>query len=294
MRVVSAQHSAIPVAFPLAVHETGDAYVSESLANSGCWEPFETKVFARVIANHVATTAKPPFVVDGGANLGWYSVVAGLLGAEVLAVEPMPANQALLRSNIERNELDGVVTVCAGALGDQPGRASLHLSATNQGDHRLHSHESHDPTKRKLTVDVAVDTLDHLVGARSADVIKLDTQGSEAAILRGASMHWGVGVGDRTVLLTEFWPYGLIRCGSSADELRSLLAGPLDTTHRGFLVLEQEGVLVPVDINGLALLAASRALSPEVRGFVNVLLIPRSLTSALAGLVDSHRPLPFL
>jgi FkbM family methyltransferase len=294
MRVVSARHPHVPVAFELAVHETGDAFVSESLARSGCWEPFETTVFARLVLDHRARTQRPPFVVDGGANLGWYSVVAGILGAEVFAVEPMPANEALLRSNIERNQLNEAVKVFAGALGDLPGRASLHLSSTNQGDHRLHNGESHDPAKRKSTVEVAVETLDKLAGAKPVDLIKLDTQGSEAAILRGARSLWGVGAGDDTVLLTEFWPYGLARCGSSTDELRLLLAEPMETTHCGFVVLEDEAALVPVDGDGLALLAASQALSLEVRGFVNLLLIPLAVAATIVDLVDSERPLPFL
>jgi FkbM family methyltransferase len=249
--VVVARHPQVPVEFFLDVHDEGDAFVSAAIASSGCWEPFETTVVARLVTDGWQQTHRAPLVVDGGANLGWYTVVAGLLGAHVLAFEPMPANAHLLRTNVDRNELAATTDIFAVALGSQPGRAALHLSATNQGDHRLHAEESHDPTKRKATIDVAVETLDAVLLGRRPDLMKFDTQGSEAAILMGATTAWGPGRGDETTLLTEFWPYGLTRCGSSAEQLLSLVCPSLATTHDGFLILEAEAALVPIDEPGL-------------------------------------------
>lgn len=292
MRVVAARHPQVPNEFPLAVHDEGDAFISSTISVQQCWEPFETTVFARLIEG--LRSHHRPLVVDGGANLGWYTVVAGLLGADVLAVEPMPANAHLLRSNIERNALSGSVEVFTVALGQNSGRAELHLSATNQGDHRLHIAESHDPAKRKRTIEVVVETLDVILASRRADLIKLDTQGSEAAILAGARSSWGSGVGDNTALLTEFWPYGLTRCGSSAEHLVSFLAPSLQATHAGFVVLVDHARLVPIDESGLRAVAESPALSPTVRGFVNLLLVPHGRIADVRDLIDRERPLPYL
>jgi FkbM family methyltransferase len=294
MRVVVASHPQLPHEFSLAVHEDGDAFVSATIATTQCWEPFETTVFARLLSGYCEANGARPLVVDGGANLGWYTVVAGLLGADVLAAEPMPTNAELLQSNIDRNELTAAVEVFRGALGHHRDRAQLHVSSTNQGDHRLHAGESHDPAKRKATVEVAVETLDVLLGGRCAELIKLDTQGSEAAILMGATTSWGLGVGDDTTLLTEFWPYGLTRCGSSAEGLLSLLTPALRATHAGFVVLEDHAVLVPIDPSGIRAVSVSRALSPEVRGFVNLLVVPHRRRALVDDLIDHSRPLPFL
>ena len=110
-------------------------------------------------------------------------MVAGLLGADVIAAEPMPVNAKLLEFNVKANGLGERVTVARTALGAEAGVAALHLSASNQGDHRLHVGASHDPAKRKTTVVVSLTPLDTLVGHRRPVVIKLDTQGSEVAVL---------------------------------------------------------------------------------------------------------------
>ncbi len=295
MRIVSAHHPCAPGPFLLAVHAVDDAFISAELATTGCWEPFETEVFARLVRAAAARhQRRRPLVVDGGANLGWYSVVAGLLGADVIAAEPMPANADLLDHNVTTNGLDDRVRVERAALGAEEGIATLHLSSSNQGDHRLHVGTTADPAKRKQTVEVRVTRLDTLLGGSRPDVIKLDTQGSEVAILQGAMTAWGPGASDDTSLLTEFWPYGLSRCGSSAADLLAVLAPCIGTTHECFVVLESSSALVPVDAASLRRLAEATALAQHVRGFVNLALIPVAQTGVLIDLIDLAKPVPFL
>lgn len=272
--------------FTLEVHDQGDEFISAALAATGCWEPFETEVVQRVLSQK-----ERPLFVDAGANLGWYSVVAGLLGADVIACEPMPANAALLRRNALANRLGDRVTVRETALGDRAGVARLHLSDTNQGDHRLHVGAAHDASKERASVSVPVCTLMSLLGGRRPAMIKLDTQGSEAAILRGSLPCWEPAHGlDDVTIVTEFWPYGLERCGSSSAEflalveplLASLVDGRLnDATHRCFEIVEHSRTLSPRTVDELVGLAHSRGLSNVVRGFVNLLFLPTSLLSTV-------------
>ncbi len=67
-------------------------------------------------------------VIDVGANIGNHTVFfAGVMGAPVVAVEPDPANLALLQRNLAVNGLAGRVQVHACALGaaQQGGAVSL-------------------------------------------------------------------------------------------------------------------------------------------------------------------------
>ncbi|MEM6315117.1 MAG: FkbM family methyltransferase [Planctomycetota bacterium] len=119
--------------------------------------------------------------VDGGANLGYFTLHAARLGATVHAFEPDPANRARLEANLAANDL--TATVHPAALTDTPGSLTLHHPP--EGDHFNHGQtsllESLAAGGTTSTVDaVRLDAqLDH------ADVIKLDVEGAELGALRG-------------------------------------------------------------------------------------------------------------
>jgi FkbM family methyltransferase len=272
MKVVHAHAPTLPNAFTLAVHAEGDEFVSTAIATNGVWEPFESEIIFRYLAAHCAPDA---LFVDCGANLGWYSVGAGLLGIPTLSCEPMPANAALLRENVRRNDLGSLVAIHEVALGAKEGQCTLYLSETNQGDHRLHSGPSTDPAKERSQVQVHMTTLDQLLNGRRPSLIKIDTQGSEVAVLTGGRDAWTPQPGMKDVaLVTEFWPYGLARCGSSADEFLNLVDPLIGVTHQCFELSEHQATLTPHSRESLRSLAHSHGLSQEVRGFVNLFFEP--------------------
>jgi FkbM family methyltransferase len=279
MRVVPCRIGDLTPEMSFSIHESGDQHVSESLARDGVWEPFESELILRILRVSASGT---PLMLDCGANLGWYSVLAAVAGgASVVAFEPMPSNAVLLRQNIARNNVHDAVTVYEVALGDKTASGLLHLSETNQGDHRLHVGPSKDPSKAKETVLVPIRQIDDIVsegGLARPKLVKIDTQGSEVNILRGGLSAWHPNSVDHDVaIVVEFWPYGLVRCGSSADEFLDLLCPLINTTHRCFEVQDWSRRLVNLSETGLRTLATSKGLSLEVRGFTNIALIPISL-----------------
>lgn len=144
-------------------------------------------------------------VVDVGANIG-YSVLAAAPRAEhVIAIEPHPANLALLEINLVRNGADNV-TVVAAAAWDAAGEVSLAEATTNTGDHRAGVH-----VEGRTELSVRAVRIDDLVPA-GADVrlIKLDTQATEHVALRGARETVAR---CRPVILAEFWPQGVRNLG---------------------------------------------------------------------------------
>jgi lipopolysaccharide transport system ATP-binding protein len=258
----------VPIALPglrpfsMAVHLAPDAFVSREIAERRVWEAFET----RVIRALLGTVDR---FVDLGANIGWYSVVAGLEldgRGRVLAFEPDPENCALLRRNLAENGLSEV-TVEEAALADVVGERLLFRSAANLGDHRLYD----DPAEARGALPVAVTTFDAAVSPQlhGPAVVKMDTQGSEAMILAGMRGHLAAQPGSLAMLL-EFWPHGLDKAGSSAAALVDALR-PLG--FRIWTVEEEAATLRPTTLDVLAARALGD-LAPHTKAFANLLLIP--------------------
>lgn len=120
--------------------------------------------------------------VDVGANVGYYSrIAARLVGADghVHAFEPLPAAVALLRKNTA--SLDNI-TVWDLAASDQRGTAWF--SVQRRGD--TSSLGKNVTAREHLTV--AVDTLDRALARwPRVDMIKIDVEGFEYEVLRGAA-----------------------------------------------------------------------------------------------------------
>ena len=114
--------------------------------------------------------------VDCGANLGLWSLVAApLVGdrGKVIAFEPNPRTAERLSRNAE--QAHGVIDVRAIAVTDRQGRVRL-----DPGDRHNVSRVS--PTG---TIEVPATTLDQALDAPPTG-IKIDVEGQELAVLRGA------------------------------------------------------------------------------------------------------------
>ena len=155
--------------------------------------------------------------IDVGANVGLYSALAlstpGFRG-RVLAIEPHAESRLYLQKTIEGN--GGAAQICELAASDRPGTLTLYQNPENKGDNRLYA----DPLLRGGETIVA-DTLDSICqryGIATAQFIKIDVQGAEAQVVRGARAL--LEASRDCILMTEFWPYGLGRSG--ADGLQYL------------------------------------------------------------------------
>jgi FkbM family methyltransferase len=119
--------------------------------------------------------------VDVGANVGSYTVLAAaVVGARVVAVEPVAATFGHLQRNVAINRgAEGVRTVRCG-LGARPGELAFTTDADTV-NHVVASGEA------GAGVMVPVTTLDDLCAGEAPALIKIDVEGYEREVVAGGS-----------------------------------------------------------------------------------------------------------
>lgn len=186
-----------------------DQVITPWIRHYQTWEPDEATLARNFL--------KPGMtVVDIGANVGYWALLsARLVGptGRVLAIEPEPANYALLCANVWQ----------AGARNVEPIRAAAHrengttpfsLSDVNTGDHRAFQR----PTAHRV-VHVRSVRLDDLLRADTAiDFVKLDIQGTEHVAVQGMEATIRR---VRPTLVVEFWPAGIAEFGDRPIDVLS-------------------------------------------------------------------------
>jgi FkbM family methyltransferase len=206
-------------AAPFGLTFTGPAAdcITRHIYRIGAHEPHITRYLldnVRVGADEVA--------LDVGANIGWYSVLLDRLsapGARVLAFEPDPGSYRLLSTNLRANHATHVTALNL-ALGEKPGVALLHrYRESNNGRHTLLEGNTSGGT-----VEVPVDTLRNVwqreqLGARPVALLKIDVEGFECLVLRGA----GELLGRCRCVLLEYSPEGLKLAGLQPQAIIELL-----------------------------------------------------------------------
>ncbi|MBE9015416.1 FkbM family methyltransferase [Chroococcidiopsidales cyanobacterium LEGE 13417] len=200
----------------LFTFDVRDKAVGWRIALEGVWEESETNFIKTIVR-------EGDFAIDVGANLGWYTItLANLVGKDgfILAFEPNPRNHHLLLENIRLNQVENQVRTYQSALLDSKSTVSFELSESNFGDHRVRFRhfnskevEKYNESSRSvITVEaITLDEIlaDNLEKNKVVRLMKLDCQGSEVAILRGAHKT----LEKIEYLVTEYWPYGIRRAG---------------------------------------------------------------------------------
>ncbi|GAB4203775.1 MAG: hypothetical protein OHK0013_18190 [Sandaracinaceae bacterium] len=124
-------------------------------------------------------------LVDVGAHHGFYTCLAATRGKRVVAFEPNPDNLRYLLGNITLNRLEPRVEVFPVGLAAEPG--VLRLYGRNTGASLRagwNAQSENDATY------IAISTLDRLLEGTPADarlLVKIDVEGAELGVLRGAS-----------------------------------------------------------------------------------------------------------
>jgi FkbM family methyltransferase len=185
-------------------------------------------------------------VIDIGANSGVHSLpMAALVGesGRVIGFEPTRAAFARLRRNLALNPtLSGRVTAVQAYLRDDSDPNEV---ASFYSSWRLDRSESQHPkhfgslTDAAGAVSTTLDAYLENAGIDRVDLMKIDVDGYEGKVLRGARRTLER---DRPTLIVEVCPYALEEQGDSADTLLRLLL-----QHRYAFFDERTGARLPDD-----------------------------------------------
>ncbi|MFB1066319.1 FkbM family methyltransferase [Natrinema sp. H-ect4] len=151
-------------------------------------------------------------VWDIGANVGVYSIFASRTGATVHAFEPDPGFCEHLRRNVYLNGQE--VTIHETALSDETGTTTLYTDGTAGTSPSLS-----DTEENRDEVTVEMGRVDDIDDTAWPDVVKIDVEGAEAAVVRG----FGDRLAEIETLFVELHPEMLPGFDSSVDEVRELI-----------------------------------------------------------------------
>lgn len=187
------------------------------------WNPQEYSAFRRAVAPGMVA-------LDVGANVGAYSMLLGQWvgpAGRVFAFEPAPAAFNGLVRHIHLNDLAPVVRPIDAAVGERETQAEFLVMGT-AGESRLAA----PADRHHVRVTVPVVTIDGFCAREGIDpdFIKIDVEGWELAVLRGARETIGRR-GNDLALFVEMHPSAWPLLGFSReallDELRAQRLEPV-------------------------------------------------------------------
>jgi FkbM family methyltransferase len=198
------------------------------------------------------------WVIDVGANIGFFTQrfahwVSG--SGRIIALEPEPSNARQLQRRLTQARLAQQVECIQAAVSDVPGEALFTLNPAHPGDHKL-------DTGSGQGILVPVTTIDTLVSERDTppvSLIKVDVQGAEMHVLRGAEHTLQT---QHPVLYLELDDQGLRQFGSHAAALLEWCVSYGYALH----IISQQTISPPLSIEAVI----QRA---HEQGYIDVLLL---------------------
>lgn len=129
-------------------------------------------------------------VIDGGAHVGAFSILAAALGAaRVLAFEPHPATFARLRDNITLNNREAVIDAEPYAL--WPTHGIARITGSDCSAHVVDLDESPSSTALLVTTTTLEEAIRSACdGGGEVACVKLDIEGGEYDVLGAVSDDW--------------------------------------------------------------------------------------------------------
>jgi FkbM family methyltransferase len=142
----------------------------------------------RLFLQKCAAVAQGGVAVDAGANVGVFCVELAALGYEVHAFEPIPETYARLRENVALNpRVAGRVHTKDRALGDREDQVVRMTAPGNSPATAYIAQEPGNGTGTLLPVrTTTLDAYAEASGLQRIAFLKLDVEGYEPAVLRGA------------------------------------------------------------------------------------------------------------
>lgn len=239
--------------------DANDRVISVMLAKQGFYDGFGTQVVRDNLK-------KGDTFIDVGAHIGWFTLLAAKLVGEkgkVYAFEPDPVNFAILEANVALNNFKNVQLEQKAVISKKK-KMLLYLSNRNTGDHRLYSTKTKAEPMR-ANIEVQGISLDKYFedDLPKVNLMKVDTQGAEAAVLRGAQKL--IKSRKKLKMFIEFWPFGLVHMG---DDPQEFLKALVKLKFKIYLANRETHIVTAVKLGRLL-----QVFTPENARFANLLCV---------------------
>lgn len=147
--------------------EKDDYAFTRWMKSDGFWEAWITKWMS-------GQFMKNDHFIDVGANVGYYSMLAGKAGLKVTAYEPNPAVADLFEKSAEMNRLD--IKLHRLALSNRAGKKKLEVPAGHSGGAHMSTNG----------IEIKASTLDKTNAMAGQNILmKIDAEGAEPLIWAG-------------------------------------------------------------------------------------------------------------
>lgn len=198
--------------------------VGRLIYNIGSFEPKETAFFKSIIQSHFVC-------LDIGGNVGYFTMLMAKYATQgvVHVFEPIAINAAIIRTNAELNEFANV-TVNNVAVGDKPGIVKFTI-ASDSAYSSMHSTKRRPDSK---VIDVPIITLDeYLLNNKIAkiDLMKVDVEGAEEMVVRGAQILLSDPSRRPSTILIELYNENLVQFGTDVTNVIQRMLGYGYTAH---------------------------------------------------------------
>ena len=191
----------------------GGAVPKKLFVRSNAFEPLRKGLVGWLKGNGYLGVTRGT-IVDIGANIGTPSVqLARETGLNVLAIEPVPANFALLTRNVAQKGFEQHVTGARAAVSLHPGTLKMAVPKDRATCEVIDGANS--PGFGKLTPDIPIIEVpssplsalltEHGIASEQVGLVWCDAQGMEREIVESAPELWKAGV----PLYLELWPAGM-------------------------------------------------------------------------------------
>lgn len=154
-------------------------------------------------------------VLDIGANIGFYAEILSLIVGEkghVHCFEPDITNFKHLQ---KRCKDFGNISINNKAVADKTQVIKIYTSKQLNVDHRTYKPDDYDQE-----IDINAVSIDDYLQDQSVNFIKMDIQGFEMSAVKGMTRTLQ---SPNLKMLSEFWPYGMHKAGTSVLEYYQFL-----------------------------------------------------------------------
>jgi FkbM family methyltransferase len=207
-----------------------------------------TEVYEPDVWGHVMSEVIPgSIVVDVGAYIGLYTIaLAQRIGptGRVYSFEPDLQNFAVLRKHIDLNKVSERVEAHQLAVGDKDGFVPFTTGRDSQ---------SVIGTNSSTNETVRMTRLDTILPRDGIDVLKVDVEGFEENVLKGAEVLLSDNDRKPRTVFIEVHPYNWHLCGTTSDSLINRLTKSgydvLDLKNQSVSKIDWYGEIIAIDRN---------------------------------------------